>query len=113
MVVQRAVLSHRCSGPWDLLKSDAVMAHASFHQVRPFVLWDIFLAKNLSHIVFVRVIRSVLAHVSDSTSVIRGHGKRAKATFHSCSIWSSMIQPVCDRGGGGGIMRGRSKKRAA
>ena len=89
------------------------MEQALFHQARPLELWDIFLAKNLLHVTLVRVIKSLLACVSDAMSVMRGRGKRANASFHSCSIWSSIIQLVCIGGGGGGIMRGRSSDSVA
>ena len=89
------------------------MWHASFHQARPLVHVVFFLVKNLSQMECVSDRRSSLALVSDTISVISGRGNIAKAFFHSCSIWSSMIQPGCGVGIGGGVERGRLTKSAA
>lgn len=93
-VALSTVLRQWRSGPCALLTSAAVMAHASFHHASPFGLWDIFLEKNLPHVVFVRCMRSSLACMSDRMSSMRGHGNWAKAVFQSCSIWSSINQPI-------------------
>ena len=69
---------------------------------------DFFLAKNLSQVELVSNRRSLLALVSVVMSVMRGRGNDAKAIFHSCSIWSSIIQPGLGMGIGGGVERGRS-----
>ena len=90
----------------------AAMAHASFHQARPFEPHAFFFMKNFLHVVLVSAMRSVLTWVRDGIFVMRGCGNRAKAAFHSCFIWSLRIHPVSAEEGVSGISRGRSIKRA-
>jgi hypothetical protein len=111
-VVQRMALRWQRSDPCALLTSAAAILHTSFHQASPLLPYELFLAKNLSHVTCVRVRRSVLARIREGTSEIKGRGNLAKACFHSCSIWSSMIQPGWEGGEGGGVKRGSSTKRA-
>lgn len=113
MVARRTELNRRRSGPWVLLTSAATMLHDSFHQANPLFRFVFFLEKNLSQVACVSVSKSSLARVNEGMSVIRGCGKSPKARFQSCSIWSSIIQPVCGIWVGGGGVSGISMNRAA
>ena len=57
--------------------------------------------------------RSLLVHVREAMSVMRGLGKMANEAIHSDFIASLIFHPSSISGGVRGIRRGRSMNRAA
>ena len=73
-VAWRTALRRRCSRPWALLMSAAAILHLLFHHESPLLPCALHLAKNLSQVVCVSVIRLALAWVREGMSVIKGCG---------------------------------------